>query len=40
MIAIRTKDHRLQWDGKALKFANNDAANELLHINYRDGWTL
>jgi hypothetical protein len=38
MIAIRTKDQR--WDTKNLKFKNNDAANELLHIDYRDGWHL
>lgn len=39
-IAIRTKDQRLEWDTKNLKFKNNDDANELLHINYRDGWQL
>jgi predicted dehydrogenase len=40
MAAIRAKDQRLDWDSKNLKFTNNDAANELLHINYRDGWSL
>lgn len=40
MIAIRAKDQRLEWDPKNLKFKNNDAANELLHIQYRDGWRL
>jgi len=39
-VAIRTKDQRLEWDSKNLKFKNNEAANELLHINYRDGWHL
>jgi hypothetical protein len=39
-IAIRTKDQRLEWDTKNLKFKNSDDANELLHINYRDGWQL
>ena len=40
MVAIRAKDQRLEWDSKNLKFTNNDAANELLHIKYRDGWHL
>ncbi|MHC4742616.1 MAG: Gfo/Idh/MocA family protein [Planctomycetota bacterium] len=40
MVAIRAKDQRLEWDAKNLKFKNNDAANELLHIDYRDGWHL
>jgi predicted dehydrogenase len=40
MIAIRVKDQRLEWDADNLKFTNSDAANELLHIDYRDGWTL
>ena len=40
MIAIRVKDQKLQWDAENLKFRNNDAANELLHIGYRDGWHL
>jgi hypothetical protein len=40
MIAIRAKDQRLEWDSKNLKFKNNDTANELLHIQYRDGWRL
>ena len=40
MIAIRMKDQKLHWDSKNLKFTNNDVANELLHIDYRDGWKL
>ena len=40
MVAIRAKNQKLKWDSKNLKFTNNDAANELLHINYRDGWHL
>jgi predicted dehydrogenase len=40
MVAIRVKDEKLLWDAKNLKFTNNDAANELLHIQYRDGWHL
>ncbi|MBL7189867.1 MAG: Gfo/Idh/MocA family oxidoreductase [Phycisphaerae bacterium] len=40
MVAIRAKDQNLVWDAKNVKFKNNDAANELLHIQYRDGWHL
>jgi hypothetical protein len=40
MLAIRLKDQRLEWDSQALRFTNNEKANELLHTPYRDGWTL
>jgi hypothetical protein len=40
MVAIRAKDQRLEWDAKNLKFKNNEEANKLLHIDYRDGWHL
>jgi hypothetical protein len=40
MIAIRLKDQLLKWDGKNLKFTNNETANKLLHKDYRNGWTL
>jgi len=40
MVALRAKDQNLDWDAQAGKFTNNDAANELLHINYREGWRL
>lgn len=40
MIAIRMKDQKLRWDCENIRFTNNDAANELLHIDYRDGWKL
>jgi len=40
MIAIRLKDQRLEWDAKNLRFTNNDDANALLHIDYREGWSL
>jgi predicted dehydrogenase len=40
MIAIRIKDQRLDWDAENLTITNNDEANKLLHINYRDGWSL
>ena len=37
MLAIRMKDQRLEWDSASLRFTNNEKANELLHIQYRDG---
>jgi predicted dehydrogenase len=40
MLAIRMKDERLEWDSAGLRFTNNEKANELLHIQYRPGWTL
>ena len=40
VLAIRMKDQRLEWDSQNLRFTNNEAANELLRIQYRDGWTL
>ena len=40
MLAIRMKDQRLVWDSANLRFTNNDKANDLLHIQYRQGWTL
>jgi hypothetical protein len=39
VLATRLKD-RLEWDSPGLRFTNNEEANELLHIPYRDGWTL
>ena len=40
MVAIKQPNQVLKWDTKALKFTNNDQANELVHIDYRDGWKL
>ena len=40
MLALRMKDQNLEWDAENLEFKNNDAANELLHIKYRDGWQI
>jgi predicted dehydrogenase len=40
MIAIRAKDQRLEWDAPGLRFTNNEMANEMLHIRYREGWKL
>jgi predicted dehydrogenase len=38
-IAIRTGEY-LEWDGDAAQFTNSDKANQLLHDEYRDGWSL
>jgi predicted dehydrogenase len=40
LLAIRLKDQRLEWDGPNLRFTNSEKANELLHSQYREGWTL
>lgn len=39
-IAMRNPGVALEWDSEAMRFTNCDVANELLAINYRDGWTL
>ncbi len=38
-IAVRTQK-RLEWDGPNMKITNDEAANQLLHRKYRDGWSL
>ena len=38
-IALATKE-RLQWDAEREKFTNSDAANQLLHYEYRKPWKL
>ena len=40
VLAIRMKDQRLEWDRQNFRFTNNEQANELLRIQYREGWTL
>ena len=40
VLAIRMKDQRLEWDSASFRFTNNDQANGLLGIQYREGWTL
>ncbi len=39
-IAMRNPGVALQWDSEAMRFANCEQANEMLRIDYRDGWTL
>ena len=38
-IAIRTQE-KLYWDADKLQFTRSEAANQLLHPPYRQGWTL
>ncbi len=38
-IAIKT-GQKLQWDGEKMEIMNVPDANELVHREYRDGWTL
>ena len=37
-IACRRPGVTLQWDSNRLRFTNDDAANELVHVEYRKGW--
>lgn len=39
-FAIRTPGQLLEWDGPNMKVTNNDAANAMVHKEYREGWTL
>ncbi len=41
-VAVRmaNRNMKLFYDGKTGKFSNSEQANELLHIDYRDGWDL
>lgn len=39
-IAIRFAGQKLEWDEKAVRFTNNDAANGYLKATYRAGWSL
>jgi predicted dehydrogenase len=38
-IALATGE-RLRWDAEAERFTNNDSANEMLHYEYREPWSL
>jgi predicted dehydrogenase len=39
-ISWRFPDEKLLWDGKNLRFTNNDKANEYVKPNFRKGWEL
>jgi hypothetical protein len=30
----------IEWDSENFKITNNEEANNLLHFEYRDGWSL
>jgi len=38
-IALKTRSY-LEWDGKAERFTNNEAANRYLHYRYRAPYKL
>jgi predicted dehydrogenase len=40
VLAMRFSGQELKFDSKQMKFTNCPKANELLHIKYRDGWSL
>lgn len=39
-ISWRFPNEKLLWDGKLLRFTNNDKANEFIKPNFRKGWEL
>jgi predicted dehydrogenase len=40
LIAIRFPGQTLNWDNKAMRFTNNEAANGFVRSKYRAGWTV
>lgn len=38
-VALRAEE-RIEWDSEAMRVTNVEAANELLHREYREGWSL
>lgn len=40
VLAMRLPDRELLWDSANNRFTNSEKANALLHIDYREGWTL
>lgn len=41
-VAVATKEHntKLEWDSENMEFKNLTEANEFLHMEYREGWSL
>ena len=39
-VCVRSGGQRLVWDSANLKVTNSAQANEYLHYEYRQGWTL
>ncbi len=37
---MRAGGKKLEWDGEQLRFTNAPSANQYLHYEYRQGWTL
>jgi predicted dehydrogenase len=40
IIALRFPGQTLQWDDRAMRFTNHEAANGLVRASYRTGWSL
>ncbi|MDD8052278.1 MAG: gfo/Idh/MocA family oxidoreductase, partial [Verrucomicrobiota bacterium] len=40
IIGMRFPGQRLEWDSRAVRFANHPEANRWLQSAYRDGWAL
>jgi len=40
VLAMRLKDRKLEWDGAAMRFTNDEEANSLINPPYREGWSL
>jgi predicted dehydrogenase len=39
-VLLKQKNMKLEWDSKNFQFTNSPEANDLLHYEYRKGWTL
>jgi hypothetical protein len=39
-LCLRVPNQVLEWDGKNMRFTNNETANEFINPPYRAGWTL
>jgi hypothetical protein len=39
-VRLAEKNTKLLWDGEKMEFTNLPEANELLHFEYRPGWSL
>ena len=39
-VELAVPDEKLFWDGKNLRFTNNDKAKELVKPRFRKGWEL
>lgn len=39
-VAMRLPGETLKWDAKAGKFTDSDAANAMIHDEYREGWSV